>query len=164
MANEKSNMITESGLAKLQEELDYRIVTLRNEIAKEIDFARSYGDLSENAEYTEAKKKQSENEEEIIRLQLTIRNAVVVSDAEITNERVGLGTTVTVLDVDAEEEIEYSIVGAAEADPFSGKISDECPVGKGLLGATVGETVSIEAPAGAIAFKVLKIELTNKAQ
>ena len=157
MANEKSNLITAAGLAKLQEELDYRIVTLRNEIAKEIDFARSYGDLSENAEYTEAKNKQSENESEIQRLQYQINHAVVVGDDEISTEKVSVGTTVVVFDPEMNEEIEYSIVGAAEADPFEGKISDECPVGAGLIGAAVGEVVSIEVPDGELKLEVREI-------
>ena len=157
MANEKTNRITAAGLAKLQEELDYRIVTLRNEIAKEIDFARSYGDLSENAEYTEAKNKQSENETEIQRLQYQINHSEVVSDDEIGTATVSVGNTVKVLDLEMNEEIEYSIVGAAEADPFEGKISDECPVGMALIGASVGDTVSVEAPGGELKLKVLEI-------
>ena len=158
MANEKTNRITAAGLAKLQEELDYRIVTLRNEIAKEIDFARSYGDLSENAEYTEAKNKQSENESEIARLQAIINHAEVVPDDEISTDKVNVGTTVRVYDEKFDEEIEYSLVGAAEADPFEGKISDECPVGAALIGAMVGETVEVETPDGITKLKVLEIK------
>lgn len=158
MANEKSNLITQAGLDKLQEELDYRISVLRNEIAKEIEFARGYGDLSENAEYTEAKNKQSENEAEISRLQANIRNVVVISDDQITNDRVSVGTNVKVRDEDNGEEITFSIVGVNEEDPFEDKLSLECPVGAALEGATVGSLVEVEAPMGVIRYRVLSIE------
>lgn len=154
---DKKNLITEAGLAKLQEELDHRISVVRNEIAKEIEFARGYGDLSENAEYTEAKNKQSENETEILRLQAAIRNATVVSDDEISTEKVSVGTTVTVVDLINGDELTYSIVGAEEADPFEGKISNECPVGAGLVGASIGQEVEIEAPMGILKYRVKEI-------
>lgn len=157
MANEKSNLITEAGLAKLQEELDYRVGKLRNEIAQEIEFARSYGDLSENAEYTEAKHKQSENEAEIARLTVQIRKANVVADDQISTERVSVGTSVRVFDFDMDEEVVYAIVGAAEADPFNGKISDECPIGAGLVGSRVGDVVEVETPQGDLKFEVREI-------
>ncbi len=158
MANEKSNLITEAGLARLQEELDHRVSVTRNEIAKEIEFARGYGDLSENAEYTEAKNKQSENETEIARLQAAIRAAVVVADDEINTEKVSVGTTVRVLDMNENEECTYAIVGAEEADPFDGKISNECPVGAALEGKSVGQVVEVEAPMGILRYKILGIE------
>lgn len=157
MANEKSNLITEAGLAKLQEDLDHRISVVRNEIAKEIEFARSYGDLSENAEYTEAKNKQAENEEEIARLQVTIRNAVVMSDDQINTEKVSVGTTVRVKEKASGEEFTYSIVGAKEADPFEDKISNECPVGEALVGRGVGDTVDVETPMGVVQYTILEI-------
>ncbi len=157
MANEKSNLITEAGLAKLQEELDHRISVVRNEIAKEIEFARSYGDLSENAEYTEAKNKQAENEEEIARLQVTIRNAVVMSDDQISTEKVSVGTTVRVKEKASGEEFTYSIVGAKEADPFENRISNECPVGEALVGCGVGDTVDVETPMGLVQYTILEI-------
>lgn len=155
---DKKNLITEAGLAKLQEELDHRISVVRNEIAKEIEFARGYGDLSENAEYTEAKNKQSENETEIMRLQAAIRNATVVSDDEISTEKVSVGTTVTVVDLESGEELTYSIVGAEEADPFEGKISNECPVGAGLVGAAIGQEVEVEAPIGILKYRIKEIK------
>lgn len=158
MANEKLNEITQAGLDKLQEMLDHRISVVRNEIAQEIEFARSYGDLSENAEYTEAKNKQAENEAEIARLQLAIRNAHVISDAEITTEKVSVGTSVVIEDCETGEKIEYAIVGTEEADPFADKISNESPVGAGLVGAVVGQVVEIEVPAGVLKYKVLEIK------
>lgn len=157
MANEKSNLITQAGLAKLQEELDHRISVVRNEIAKEIEFARSYGDLSENAEYTEAKNKQAENEAEIARLQVTIRNAVVMAEDQISTEKVSVGTTVRVKELSSGEEYTYAIVGAQEADPFEDKISNECPVGAALAGQAVGAVVSVEAPMGVIEYEILEI-------
>ena len=157
MANEKSNRITEAGLAKLQAELDYRVGKLRNEIAQEIEFARSYGDLSENAEYTEAKHKQSDNENEIIRLTLQIRNAEVVPDDQISTDRVGVGTSVRVFDYDMDEEVTYAIVGVAEADPFNNKLSDECPIGAGLVGSKPGDVVEVETPDGILKFEVREI-------
>lgn len=164
MANEKSNLITEAGLQKLQDELDRRIGIVRNEIAKEIEFARSYGDLSENAEYTEAKNKQAANETEIARLQAAIRSAVVVSDDQINTKKISLGTTVKLWDAEMEEIVEYSIVGAEEADPFSGKVSNESPVGAALINAAKGDTVEIEVPAGVVSYKVMNIKLSDSAE
>lgn len=158
MATEKTNLITAAGLAKLQEELDHRISVVRNEIAKEIEFARGYGDLSENAEYTEAKNKQSENEAEIARLQATIRAAVVVEDDQISTEKVSVGTTVKVKELDSGDVYTYAIVGAQEADPFEDKISNECPVGAALTGKAVGDRVEVEAPVGFLHYEILEIK------
>ena len=158
MSEEKGTVLTESGLKKLQEQLDYLISVRRNEISEQIAIARGFGDLSENAEYDEAKKEQAKVEEEINRLQATIRTATVVADDEITTERVSIGTVVKVKDLDDNETYEYAIVGANEADPMADKISNESPVGAGLLGAKRNQTVSISIPAGVIRFKVLSIK------
>ncbi len=158
MSEEKGAVLTESGLKKLQEQLDYLISVRRNEISEQIAIARGFGDLSENAEYDEAKKEQAKVEEEINRLQATIRTATVVADDEITTERVSIGTIVRVKDLDENETYEYAIVGANEADPAADKISNESPVGAGLLGAKRNQTVSISVPAGVIRFKVLSIK------
>ena len=158
MSEEKGTVLTESGLKKLQEQLDYLISVRRNEISEQIAIARGFGDLSENAEYDEAKKEQAKVEEEINRLQATIRTATVVADDEITTERVSIGTIVRVKDLDKNETYEYAIVGANEADPAADKISNESPVGAGLLGAKRNQTVSISIPAGVIRFKVLSIK------
>ncbi len=147
---EKKNRITESGLKKLQEELDRRSSVVRSEIAAEIDEARRHGDLSENAEYTEAKNKQSENETEIARLEEAIKNSIVVSEDEISTDSVAVGVTVRVLSLDDNEEMEFTIVGVQESDPLNGRISDESPIGSGLLGATVGEERHVEVPSGAV--------------
>lgn len=155
---EKINLITEAGLAKLQADLDNRISVIRNEIAKEIEFARSYGDLSENAEYTEAKNKQAENETEIARLQYAIAHSKVVSESEINTDKVSVGTSVVIEDCETGEKIEYAIVGSDEADPFNDKISNDCPVGAALVGTTIGQTVEIEIPNGIVRYKVLEIK------
>ena len=158
MSEEKGTVLTESGLKKLQEQLDYLVSGRRNEISEQIAIARGFGDLSENAEYDEAKKEQAKVEEEINRLQATIRTATVVADDEITTERVSIGTVVKVKDLDENETYEYAIVGANEADPVENRISNESPVGAGLLGAKRNQTVTITIPAGTIRFKVLSIK------
>lgn len=158
MAEEKGTVLTESGLKKLQEQLDYLVSVRRNEISEQIAIARGFGDLSENAEYDEAKKEQAKVEEEINRLQATIRTATVVGDDEITTERVSIGTIVKVKDLDENETYEYAIVGANEADPAELKISNESPVGAGLLGAKRNQTITITIPAGVIRYKVMSIK------
>ena len=147
MSEEKGTVLTESGLKKLQEQLDYLVSVRRNEISEQIAIARGFGDLSENAEYDEAKKEQAKVEEEINRLQATIRTATVVADDEITTK-----------DLDENETYEYAIVGANEADPAADKISNESPVGAGLLGAKRNQTVTITIPAGTIRYKIMSIK------
>ena len=157
MAEEKATILTESGLKKLEEQLDYLISVRRNEVSEQIAIARGFGDLSENAEYDEAKKEQAKVEAEITRLQTTIRTATVVGDDEITTDRVSIGTIVKVKDIDEGETLEYAIVGANEADPFENKISIDSPVGAGLVGAKRNQTVSISVPAGTMKYKILSI-------
>ena len=158
MSEEKGTVLTESGLKKLQEKLDYLVSVRRNEISEQIAIARGFGDLSENAEYDEAKKEQAKVEEEINRLQATIRTAKVVADDEITTERVSIGTTVKVKDLDDGETYEYSIVGANEADPMENKISNESPVGAGLIGMKRNQTATIAIPAGTLRYKIVSIK------
>ena len=153
----EGTILTESGLKKLEEELDYLISVRRNEISEQIAVARGFGDLSENAEYDEAKKEQAKVEEQITRLQATIRTATVVADDEITTEKVSIGTVVKVKDLDDGETYEYAIVGANEADPLEDKISNESPVGAGLIGKKKNATVEIASPAGTIRYKILAI-------
>ncbi len=157
MAEEKRNIMTEEGMRKLQEQLDYLVGTRRNEIAHQIEVARGFGDLSENAEYTEAKNDQAKLEEEIARLTQTINTAVVVADHEITTDKVSVGTTVVIKDLDEDETYTYSIVGASEADPFEDKISNESAVGAGLVGATIGDIREIEIPMGTVRYQILEI-------
>lgn len=157
MAEEKSTILTESGLQKLKEQLDYLVSVRRNEISEQIAIARGFGDLSENAEYDEAKKEQAKVEEEITRLQQTIRTATVVGDDEITTEKVSIGTIVKVKDMDEGETYEYAIVGANEADPYEDKISNESPVGAALLGARRNQVITIEVPMGTLKYKIMSI-------
>ena len=154
----EGTILTESGLKKLEEELDYLVSVRRNEISEQIAVARGFGDLSENAEYDEAKKEQAKVENEITRLQQTIRTATVVADDEISTDRVNIGTIVKVKDLDDGETYEYAIVGANEADPMENKISNESPVGAGLIGAKRNQTVTIEIPAGELRYKVTSIK------
>ena len=157
----EGTILTESGLKKLEEELDYLISVRRNEISEQIAVARGFGDLSENAEYDEAKKEQAKVEEQITKLLQTIRTATVVADDEITTERVSIGTIVKVKDLDEGESYEYAIVGANEADPMENKISNESPVGAGLIGAKRNQTVTITIPAGTLRYKVTSIKKMN---
>ena len=157
----EGTILTESGLKKLEEELDYLLSVRRNEISEQIAVARGFGDLSENAEYDEAKKEQAKVEEQITKLQQTIRTATVVADDEITTERVSIGTIVKVKDLDEGESYEYAIVGANEADPMENKISNESPVGAGLIGAKRNQTVTITIPAGTLRYKVTSIKKMN---
>lgn len=158
MAENQKTVLTEEGLKKLEAQLDYLISVRRNEVSEQIAVARGFGDLSENAEYDEAKKEQAKVEEEIVRLTNTIRTAVVVADSDISTEKVSVGTTVRVKDVDTGDEDEYAIVGASESDPYENKISNESPVGAGLLGAKKGQIVTIEIPAGELHYEVLEIK------
>lgn len=158
MAEEKRNIMTEEGLRMLQEKLDYLVGVRRNEVAHKIEVARGFGDLSENAEYDEAKKEQGQLEDEIAQLTKTINTAMVVADSEISTDKVSVGTTVKVQDVDSGDVYEYAIVGAAEADPYEDKISNESPVGAALMGAKIGATLDIEVPMGTLKYKVLEIK------
>ncbi|MBE5803102.1 MAG: transcription elongation factor GreA [Clostridiales bacterium] len=158
MAEEKRNIMTEEGLRKLQEQLDFLVGVRRNEVAHKIEVARGFGDLSENAEYDEAKKEQGQLEEEIARLTKVISTAVVVSESEISTDKVSVGVTVKVQDMETGDTYEYAIVGAEEADPYEDKISNESPVGAALMGATVGTVLDIEVPMGMLKYKVLEIK------
>ena len=157
MAEEKRTIITEEGLRKLQEQYDYLVNTRRKEIINAIEIARGFGDLSENAEYTEARNEQAKNEAEITRLKAIIDNAVVVSESEISTDRVSVGTTVRYSNLSTGKESEYAIVGAEEADPENGSISSECPIGMALLGHRVGEAVEAETPMGIITLTIQDI-------
>ena len=139
MSEVKRNEITAEGLKALKDRLEYLKTTGRAQISELIATARSFGDLSENAEYDAAKDQQAKMEGEIVELEAAIRTAVVVSDEEITNEKVNVGTTVRVLDQDEDFEDEYSIVGPHEADPMNNAISIDSPVGAALIGKRKGD-------------------------
>ena len=146
---------TQEGFEKLKQEYEFRAKEERERIKVAIAEARSFGDLSENAEYDEARNEQAKNEARIKELEELIQHAVVVDDSHLDAETIGLGSFVKV--EKNGEKIEYKIVGSNEADPFANKISDMSPVGKGLIGAKKGDTVQVEIPAGVISLKVLDV-------
>ena len=154
---EKKVVLTYEGLKKREEELEELKTVRRKEVAEKIKEARGHGDLSENAEYDAAKEEQGEIEARIALLEKMLRNAEVIDDEEVSNDKISVGSKVKVYDNEFEEEVEYVIVGSAEADPMENKISNESPVGHGLLGHVVGDDVVIETPDGEISFKVLAI-------
>lgn len=156
MANNEI-ILTKSGLEEKQEKLEYLKVVRRGEISEQIKEARAFGDLSENAEYDEAKNEQARVEAEIANLEKILRNATVVDDAEIDLSKVGIGTTVKILDVEFNEEEEYHIVGSIEADADRGQISNESPVGAALMGKMVGDVVDVESPGGIFQVKIIDI-------
>ncbi len=153
----KQIVLTYEGLKKLEDELEQLKTVKRKEIAGKIKQALAFGDLSENAEYDEAKNEQARVEARIVQLENMLKNARVIDEDDIDTEVVSIGSKVRVLDVEFDEEVEYSIVGSTEADPSNYKISDESPVGNALIGNKVGSTVEVEAPAGMIQFKILEI-------
>ena len=154
---ERQELLTQEGYNKLEEELEYLKTVKRKEVAERLKVAISFGDLSENAEYDEAKNEQAKLEEQILKLDEKLRKAVIIDESQIDLDIVTVGSIVKLHDFDFDEEIEYSIVGSAEADPFEGKISNESPVGSALLGARVGEVVEVQVPDGTNKFKVLDI-------
>lgn len=150
-------VMTQEGFDKLEEELDYLCKTKRAEVAEKIRVARGFGDLSENAEYEEAKNEQAFMEGRILELDNMLRHAQIVDSSEIASDEVGLGSTVRVLDVEFDEEDEYTITGSTESDITENRISNESPMGAALLGAHVGDVVNVEAPDGIIKMKVLSV-------
>jgi len=155
--SEKKTVLTYEGLKKMEEELEYLKVVKRREIADKIKEARGQGDLSENAEYDAAREEQAKMEADIVALEKLLRNAEVIDEEVLDMDVIHVGSKVLLLDVEFDEEVEYSIVGSAEADPMKGRISNESPVGAALLGHRAGEEVSIQAPAGEVVFKILGI-------
>lgn len=157
---EKKTLLTYTGLKKLEDELENLKVVKRKEVAGKIKEAREQGDLSENAEYDAAKDEQRDIEARIEELEKILKNAEVVVEDEVDLEKINIGCTVHVYDCEFEEELEFKIVGSTEANSLQGKISNESPVGKALLGHVIGDTVEVETQAGVMEYKVLKIERT----
>lgn len=153
----KEIIISREGLEKTEKELDHLVVVKRKEIAERIKEARSHGDLSENAEYDEAKNAQAELELEIEKLENIIKFAKVVDEDDIPKGVVFVGSIVKVKDEETGETEEYEIVGAREADPFNNKISNESPIGGALMGKKKGDKVEVQAPAGVIYYTILEI-------
>jgi transcription elongation factor GreA len=159
MADEKEVLVTKAGLAKLKEELaEYKDVR-RKEVAARLKEAIAYGDLSENAEYEEAKNEQAFVEGRIVELEKMIKNAKIISDDKSGQETVQIGTTVTVQNITENDDPEsYTIVGSTEADPIESKISNESPIGSAILGKTKGDVVKVKVPAGVFEYRILKIK------
>lgn len=143
---------------ELQEELVYLKTVREKEVAEMIKEARSYGDLSENSEYDEAKDEQGRVYSRIAEVENILANCIIIEEQELDGDYVRLGSTVTVLDKEFDEEVTYKIVGSQEADPMNGAISEDSPFGKALLGKNEGEDVTVDAPAGPVEYKILKIE------
>lgn len=150
----KKILLTQSALDKLESELDNLIIK-RKEIAEEIKSAREFGDLSENAEYHAAREAQSHNETEILRIREMLENYELVEESD--GDTISMNSTIKILYVNDNEEDTVKIVSTIEADPFEGKLSNESPVGAGLIGRTVGETVDIQTPGGFIQIKILEL-------
>lgn len=151
-------ILTEEGYAKLKEEIEYLSTDKRREVAERIKTAREFGDISENSEYDDAKNEQAQVEYRIQALEQKLRNARVVDTEHVSTESVSVGAHVTLRDTKRRKDLEYTIVGSAESDPRNGKLSNESPVGKALMGHRVGEKVTIPAPRGALEYKIVKIE------
>ena len=159
--SEKKNLLTYEGLKKLEDELQDLKVVQRKEIAQKIKEAREQGDLSENAEYDAAKDEQRDIEARIEQIEKILKNAEVVVEDEVDLDKINIGCIVKILDVEYSEELDYKIVGSTEANSLKGKISNESPVGKALIGHKVGDTVEVETPAGVFAYKILEIQRSN---
>jgi len=149
--------MTRAGYEKLRKELEYLVKVRRKEIARQLEHARSFGDLSENAEYETAKQDQALNEARIAELTAQLANATIVDDLDIPSDKVYIGATVTLLDLNTNEQLTYTMVSETEADFLENKISVISPVGKALLGKSEGEEVQISVPAGILNYRILKI-------
>lgn len=143
MAETKIVTVTNEGLQKMKEELEYLKNVKRKEIVESIGIARSFGDLSENSEYDEAKNEQAKVEAQIAELEENLKHVKVISGEEIQTDTVNIGAKVTVLDLDRQTESHYTLVGSTEANPLEGKISDQSPIGKAIIGAKAGDTGGI---------------------
>ena len=150
-------ILTYEGLKKYEEELQELKVVRRRDVAVKIKEARGQGDLSDNAEYDSAKEEQAEVEARIAVLEKMLRNAEVIDEDYLDKDSIGLGSRVTILDIEFDEKVEYLIVGSTEADPAGGRISNESPLGMSLLKRNRGETISVEAPDGVIKYQIIDI-------
>lgn len=155
---EKEVVLTYEGLKKLEDELEYLKGQKRREVAERIKQALSFGDLSENSEYDEAKNEQAQVETRIVQLEKLLKNAKVIDEDEVTTDVVSVGSKVKMLDMEFNEEVEYSIVGSTETDPDNFKISNESPVGAAVIGKRIGDVVDVEVPIGIVKYKILDIQ------
>ncbi len=157
----KKNILTYEGLRKYEDELHDLKVVRRKEVAQKIKEAREQGDLSENAEYDAAKDEQRDIEARIEELEKILKNAEVVVEDDVNLDKVSIGCKVKILDLEYNEELEYKIVGSSEANSLKGKISNESPVGKALIGSKVGDTVNVDTQMGVVSYKVLGIDRSS---
>lgn len=154
---EKEILLTVNGLKKLEEELEYLKSVKRREVAERLKQAISFGDISENSEYEDAKNEQAFIEGRILTLEKKLRNARVINASEVPGDTVSLGFKVKLKDMDQGEELQYEIVGSMEADPAENRISNESPVGKAIMGRRVGEIIDVQVPAGNLRLQIVDI-------
>ncbi|MGI6365813.1 MAG: transcription elongation factor GreA [Bacillota bacterium] len=157
--NSEEVILTPDGFRRLEEELELLRTVRRKEIAERIKTAISFGDISENSEYDDAKQEQAFVEGRVLVLEKMLRNARVLEEGEITTEKVGIGTTVLLKDLEYDEELEYTVVSSAEANPNENKISNQSPVGKAIIGRPVGSIVEVTVPAGTLKYEILAIRI-----
>src|SRR5213078_2189414 len=154
----KEVILTSEGYERLKQEIDHLRTEKRREVADRIRVAREFGDIAENAEYDDAKNEQAMLEHRIATLEERLRNARVLNKKDVAKDVVSIGSKVKLRDIGAKETVEYRIVGSAEANPAENKLSNESPVGKAIIGRKKGETVEVEAPRGAMKYKILEIK------
>lgn len=154
----KKNILTYEGLKKYEDELENLKVVKRQEVAQKIKEARAQGDLSENAEYDAAKDEQRDIEARIDELEKILKNAEVIVENEVDLDKINIGCQVKILDIEMNQELDYKIVGSTEANSLKGKISNESPVGRALIGAKTGDIVRVETPGGELEYQVLEIQ------
>lgn len=159
METEKKTVLTSEGLKKLEDELEQLRTRTRKEVAEKLKVALSFGDLSENSEYDEAKNEQARVEARILQLETMLKNVTILDSNELTNEIIQIGSKVKIKDLEDGEILEYRIVGSMETNPDEGKISDESPVGKALIGHKIKDIVKIKIPAGVVQYEVLEISI-----
>ena len=155
---ENKTILTYEGLKELQDELNDRKGPKREEIAQKLKEARAQGDLSENAEYDAAKDAQRDNETRIEEIEALLKNVEVITEEDVSGDKVSIGAKVKVRNVDTKKEMVFKIVGTNEADSLAGKISNESPVGRAIIGAKKNQTVTVETPNGQIKYKIVSIE------
>lgn len=155
--SEKEVFLTEEGLKKLEIELDDLKAVKRKEVADRIKTALGFGDISENSEYDEAKMEQAQLEERILRIENMVRNASIIDEDGISTDKVSLGSKVTVKDIENDLDMEFTVVGSAETNPYEGRISNESPVGSALLGRKTGDIVEVQVPDGLTKYEILTI-------
>lgn len=153
----KQIILTNEGLKKLEDELQELKIVKRKEIADKIKVALSFGDLSENSEYDEAKNEQAFVEARILQIETMLKNVKILEESDVSTEKVSMGCIVRLLDLEFNEELSYQIVSSAESNPDQGRISDESPIGHALLNRKIGEIIDVEAPVGILKFKILEI-------